>query len=129
MFAGSRTDVKFSPWKVYLGKWERRTWSCQLPATKILLTDSFLTVKVTDSVISRQRHRVCVESLMQVEGVPGGGCFVKWKLCMTGPGGDTALAEQCRVTITAAAAAPLGSWFKGTRRWWHVMMMLSVRMC
>lgn len=53
---------------------------------------------------------------MQVDGVPGGGCFVKWKLCATSPGeGTVNVQDQCRITITAAAAAPLGSWFKGNQ--------------
>lgn len=106
-------EINFSPWKVYLNKWERRIWSCTLPARKLLLSESTITIKVTDSVIIRQHNKVCVESLMQIDGVPGGGCFVKWKLCATAPLGDTPLAEQCRITITAAAASPLGAWFKG----------------
>lgn len=107
------TEVKFSPWKVYLGKWERRVWSCYLPASKVLLTDSYLHLKVTDSVIVRTLDKVCVESLMQIEGVPGGGCFVKWKLCITSA---PTRADQTRVMITAAAASPLGSWFKESIR-------------
>ena len=108
-------EAKFSPWKVYLGKWERRVWSCQLPARKLLLHDTFLNVKVTDSIISRDNNKICVESLMQIDGIPGGGSFVKWKLCGTSPKSDsTGFEEQCRITITAAAASPLGSWFKGT---------------
>ncbi len=107
-------DVTFLPWKVYLGKWERRIWSCRLPASKLLLSESLLSIKVTDSVIFRQARKVCIESLMQVDGVPGGGCFVKWKLCATAPSEETVNGQdQCRITITAAAAAPLGSWFKG----------------
>lgn len=107
-------EVKFSPWKVYLGKWERRVWSCELPARKLLLQDAFLTIKVTDSIISRQNNKICVESLMQIEGIPGGGSFVKWKLCGTSPNSDSPVSdEHCRITITAAAASPLGSWFKG----------------
>lgn len=112
-------EVSFSPWKVYLGRWERRVWSCQLPATKLLLSDALISVKVTDSIISRGEHRVCIESLMQVDGVPGGGCFVKWKLCATAPTNTSINAQdQCRITITAAAAAPLGSWFKGKQCFW-----------
>ena len=106
-------EIKFSPWKVYLGKWERRTWCCELPARKLLLHDAFLAIKVTDSVITRQFNKICIESLMQIGGVPGGGSFVKWKLCATSPSNDSAASDQCRVTITAAAASPLGSWFKG----------------
>lgn len=106
-------EVKFSPWKVYLGKWERRVWSCELPARKLLLHDAYLSVKVTDSIITRQNNRICVESLMQIDGIPGGGSFVKWKLCATSPKADSPSSEQCRITISAAAAAPLGSWFKG----------------
>ena len=107
-------DVKFSPWKVYLGKWERRTWSCELPARKLLLHDAFLSIKVTDSIITRQNNKLCVESLMQIDGIPGGGSFVKWKLCATSPDPGSLSGDQCRITITAAAASPLGSWFKGT---------------
>lgn len=107
-------EVKFSPWKLYLGKWERRTWSCELPARKLLLHDAFLNIKVTDSIIARQNNKICVESLMQIEGIPGGGSFVKWKLCATSPDSESPISEQCRITITAAAASPLGSWFKGT---------------
>lgn len=107
-------DVKFSPWKVYLGKWERRIWSCELPARKLLIQDTYLNIKVTDSIISRQNNKICVESLMQIDGIPGGGSFIKWKLCGTSPNSDSLVAkEQCRITITAAAASPLGSWFKG----------------
>lgn len=106
-------DVKFSPWKVYLGKWERRTWSCELPARKLLLHDAYLNIKVTDSIIARQNNKICVESLMQIDGIPGGGSFVKWKLCATSPDLESPVGEQCRITITAAAASPLGSWFKG----------------
>lgn len=106
-------EVKFSPWKIYLGKWERRVWSCELPARKLLLHEAFLTIKVTDSIISRQANRICVESLMQIDGIPGGGSFVKWKVCITSPKIDSPSSEQCRITITAAAASPLGSWFKG----------------
>lgn len=87
-----------------------------MPASKLLLSDGLLTIKVTDSIIFRQPGKVCIESLMQVDGVPGGGCFVKWKLCATSPGeGTVNVQDQCRITITAAAAAPLGSWFKGNQ--------------
>lgn len=106
-------EVNFSPWKIYLGKWERRVWSCEIPARKLLLHDAYLSIKVTDSIITRQNNKICVESLMQIDGIPGGGSFVKWKLCATSPKADSPSSEQCRITITAAAAAPLGSWFKG----------------
>ena len=106
-------DVNFSPWKIYLGKWERRVWNCEIPARKLLLHDTYLSVKVTDSIITRQNNKLCVESLMQIDGIPGGGSFVKWKLCATSPKAESPSFEQCRITITAAAAAPLGSWFKG----------------
>jgi hypothetical protein len=106
-------EVKFSPWKIYMGKWERRIWTCVLPAKKLLLHDALLSIKVTDSIIIRSTSKICVESLMQIDGVPGGGSFVKWKLCATAPSVDSAASEQCRITITAAAASPLGSWFKG----------------
>lgn len=109
-------DVKFSPWKVYLGKWERRVWSCELPARKLLLHEAFLSLKVTDSIISRHPDRICIESLMQIDGIPGGGSFVKWKVCVTSPKTDSPASEQCRITITAAAASPLGSWFKGKQK-------------
>lgn len=112
-------DVKFSPWKIYLGKWERRVWSCELPSRKLLLNDVYLSIKVTDSIINRQNNKICVESLMQIDGIPGGGSFVKWKLCATSPKADSPSSEQCRITITAAAAAPLGSWFKG-KQWFHI---------
>lgn len=108
-------EVKFSPWKIYLGKWERRIWSCEIGARKLLLHEAYLSVRVTDSIICRNPHRICVESLMQIEGVPGGGSFVKWKLCITSPKADAPVADQCRITITAAAASPLGSWFKGIK--------------
>lgn len=106
-------EVNFSPWKIYLGKWERRVWNCEIPARKLLLHDTYLSVKVTDSIITRQNSKLCVESLMQIDGIPGGGSFVKWKLCATAPKAESPSLEQCRITITAAAAAPLGSWFKG----------------
>lgn len=106
-------NVKFSPWKIYLGKWERRIWSCDLPARKLLLHEAYLNIKVTDSIISRQPNKICVESLMQIDGIPGGGSFIKCKLCVTSPKTDSPASEQCRITITAAAASPLGSWFKG----------------
>lgn len=106
-------EVKFSPWKIYLGKWERRVWNCKIPARNLLLHDSYLSVKVTDSIITRQNNKLCVESLMQIDGIPGGESFVKWKLCATSPKEESPSFEQCRITISAAAAAPLGSWFKG----------------
>ena len=106
-------DVKFSPWKIYLGKWERRVWCCEIPARNLLLHDAYLSIKVTDSIINRQNNNICVESLMQIDGVPGGESFVKWKLCATSPKDESPSFEQCRITISAAAAAPLGSWFKG----------------
>ena len=78
------------------------------------LHDAFLNIKVTDSIITRQNKKICVESLMQIEGIPGGGSFIKWKLCATSPDSESPAVEQCRITISAAAASPLGSWFKGT---------------
>ena len=47
---------------------------------------------------------------MQIDSIPGGGSFVKWKLCATSPDpGSLSSGDQCRITITAAAASPLGS--------------------
>jgi hypothetical protein len=106
-------EVKFSPWKIYLGKWERRVWIFKIPARNLLLHDAFLSIKVTDSIITHQSNKLCVESLMQIDGIPGGESFVKWKLCATSPKTESPSFEQCRITISAAAAAPLGSWFKG----------------